>query len=230
MLLSLLLQQVSRIKFKRGIPKWLPFGILLVILIAFFYKTVQRNFEWRSDFTLWKAAVEEHPNNYYALGELGAIYLEKNLLDQAITTMEASLEANPLPGIIKEHYLNLAYAYQRKGRLDDAIRTYKRILLNAPTFGHIHYELGFLYHENGQIDASIHAFEQAVRFAENPSNLQGAHRNLGSSYAEKCKWNDAIKHYEKALKINPGDPLALHNIEIVRKNINMGKRCLPTRQ
>lgn len=213
---------------RKGIGIWFPTGIFVIILGIYSFGTVKRNFEWKDDYILWKTTIERYPNNYFALFQLGSVYLEKNLLDDAISTLEEAVKVNthrthPDPLILGHSSLKLADAYHKKGLLDEAIRVYIEVIKMAPNRVDANFNLGLIYYEKGLIDDAITSYQTALRFAKKPSDITDTYNNLGNAYARKGLLSEAMKHYEETLRIDPGNLVALHNIGIVRKMVQEGQ-------
>ena len=71
-----------------------------------------------------------------------------------------------------------------------------------------HYNLGIALNDQGDAEAAITHYRQAVELR--PSYAE-AHYNLGRLLAQKGQFDEAIVHYEKALEINPADAEAHNN-------------------
>lgn len=131
------------------------------------------------------------------------------------------------------------WTYQRNAIWADEILFYSDCLKKAPNKARTHYNLGVVLAEDGQLDAAIEHFSQALgidsdhaqardalgaalakkgvvpeqieSFAENPLALV----NLGNENYRKGEWEKAKAHYLRALKIRPGDAGVLNNLGLV---------------
>jgi tetratricopeptide (TPR) repeat protein len=54
-------------------------GISVVLIVPAFLETIQRNVEWKTDFTLFTADVKKHPNSALTNGNAGARYMDYGL-------------------------------------------------------------------------------------------------------------------------------------------------------
>ncbi|MEK7845777.1 MAG: tetratricopeptide repeat protein [Nitrospinota bacterium] len=207
LLLSLGLKQFVTLNFKREISVWFLMGVLVIICL-YSFGTVKRNSQWKDDYILWKTAVERYPENYFAFMELGDIYLERGLLDEAIVVLKEAIRTNtlrnhPVPRILEVSRLNLVAAYYSKGLFGEAIEEYKEVIKANPNS-----------------DRLIASFQNAIKLAEKPSGISDIYSNLGNIYAITGLMDDAITYYEEALRIAPDNPVALHNIEVIRRIIH----------
>ena len=79
-------------------------------------------------------------------------------------------------------------------------KSYEAVLAIKPDFAETHNNLGILFQELDQLDASIKHFKEALTikldFAE-------AHNNLGNALRELNQLDSAIKSYQKAIDIKP---------------------------
>lgn len=73
----------------------------------------------------------------------------------------------------------------------------------------IHYNLGLIFVQEGDIQRGICHYYEAINI--NP-NLERVHNNLGSVFLEQGKTKEALMHFKKAIQINPGYGLAYINI------------------
>ncbi|MBI5049032.1 MAG: tetratricopeptide repeat protein [Deltaproteobacteria bacterium] len=186
-------------------------GILVIIFGIYSIKTIKRNFEWKDNDTLWKTASEKYPDNYFALKELADVYLRKGLIDEAILTYQKAIKTNlhrknPHPAILDRSRLNLVAAYYAKGMLTEAILEYKEVVKDNPNKENL-----------------IALFRKALMDAEKPSGIYDVFNIMGNIYTITGFLDEAVEYYEEALKITPDDPLALHNLEVVRKMLHGGK-------
>jgi tetratricopeptide (TPR) repeat protein len=107
--------------------------------------------------------------------------------------------------------VNLAYALERKGRLDEAFSHYYEALRIKPDFWEAHYNLARALVRQGKVEEGISHYYEALRikpeFAE-------AHYNLAGALMGQGRLDEAIKHYYKALEIKPDHVQAHTNLGI----------------
>lgn len=131
------------------------------------------------------------------------------------------------------------WTYQRNSVWADAILFYSDCLKKAPSKARTHYNLGVVLADDGQMDAAIEHFNQALRidpdhaqardalggalarkgigseaiesFKENPLALV----NIGNVHYRKEEWIEAKAHYLRALEIQPDHAGALNNLGLV---------------
>lgn len=211
LILSLGLKQLAGLIPAKKKIAWFSIGIFIIISGTYSFGTVKRNLEWKNNYTLWENATEKYPNNYFALKELADIYLKKGLIDEAIITHQKSIRTNlhrknPHPAMLDHSRLNLAGAYYAKGLMNEAILEYKEVVKDHPNRENL-----------------MALFQKALMDAEKPSGINDIFIFLGNIYTITGLFKDAVEYYEEALKITPDDPLALHNLEVVRKFLERGE-------
>lgn len=108
-----------------------------------------------------------------------ALTLEKSGdLDAALTSYRLALREKPDDHKI---LLNMAIAYSRQSRLDEAIRCYKRALELQPTLPGAHYGLAFLLIKRGDRDEAaqhLEAFLVSPSKSADSANIEHAQRAL----------------------------------------------------
>jgi tetratricopeptide (TPR) repeat protein len=89
------------------------------------------------------------------------------------------------------------------------VTLYTATLTKNPGCWMAHYNLGIAINEQGDPEAAIAHYRQALELRPNYAE---AHYNLGRLLVQKGELDEAIVHYEKALEINPGDAEAHNNL------------------
>jgi tetratricopeptide (TPR) repeat protein len=107
--------------------------------------------------------------------------------------------------------VNLAYALDRKGRLDEAFSHYYEALRIKPDFWEAHYDLARALVQQGKVEEGISHYYEALRI--NPDFAE-AHYNLAGVLMEQERLDEAISHYRKALEIKPDHVRAHNNLGI----------------
>jgi type IV pilus biogenesis/stability protein PilW len=105
---------------------------------------------------------------------------------------------------------NLANAYLKQGKIDDAIQTASHAIEIEPTYGVAHYNLGNLYAQQGKFELARRHFEEALRLYPNYADV---HSNYGQLLAERGDIESGIEHFRKAIELNPA---------LSRAHLNLG--------
>lgn len=115
-----------------------------------------------------------------------------------IAKYEARLASEPHSRV----FAQLADAYRKAGRLDEAIRTCRSGLREHATYVSARMVLGRALAEKGQLPEAEK--ELAIVLELSPATAV-AHRLLGDLAAAQGKRDDARRHYETALGLSPQD-------------------------
>jgi tetratricopeptide (TPR) repeat protein len=83
---------------------------------------------------------------------------------------------------------------------DEAIKYFKKILNEDPSFIDVHRFLGDAYFGKGELEKAKNEYKQVI-IVNNPNNLPG-HIGLGNVYFKEGKLEKARTEYEKAIAIN----------------------------
>jgi Ca-activated chloride channel family protein len=120
------------------------------------------------------------------------------------------------------------------GHFKDAANEYSRLLEKQPEDPRLHFNAGTAAYQAKEYDKAAKEFSTAVG-SPNPELQQSSYYNLGNtlyrageqdSEAEKKSeaWEQALKSYESALKLNPKDPDAAYNRDVVKKKLEELKK------
>ncbi|HXG51262.1 MAG TPA: tetratricopeptide repeat protein [candidate division Zixibacteria bacterium] len=97
-------------------------------------------------------------------------------------------------------YNNLANAYYKQGRVDEAIETARKAIAADPGYGTGHYNLGNFYAAQGRLNLAFEHVEKAV--ALYPNHAEGR-RNLGWLLIERGDIEAGIRELRRAVELDP---------------------------
>src|SRR5882724_4240558 len=101
---------------------------------------------------------------------------------------------------------NLAYAYDRQGRVDDAVTAYRKVIELDPKNSVARNNLANLYSKKGQYDDAVREFEDLLQLdpanATARANLESVTRNKGIDRQRQDQIGAALK----AAEASPKDP------------------------
>ncbi|MCJ7663876.1 MAG: M48 family metalloprotease, partial [Desulfobacterales bacterium] len=122
-------------------------------------------------------ALKASPNDALIARELGIAYFEAKEVDKALDTLKDTERTFPHDTTILYY---LAQGNQEKGRWDEALSFYQRVLKLEPGRVELYYNLGVVYDKKGFLGLS--------------------HENFGLYFKEKGERETALFHFRKALE------------------------------
>ena len=106
---------------------------------------------------------------------------------------------------------SLGRAYQDLGRLEEAIREYKKAIEIFPNNYKAYYNLGVLYDGQGALKEAVANYKRTI--AINPAFID-AQFNLGNIYHNQGLLEEAIHQYRKVTELDPADFEARNNLGV----------------
>lgn len=155
--------------------------------------------------------VQEQPGDVEVLIDLGNLYYESNMLDQALATY---LEAAKIDSTHVGALLNLGAVYADMGRQTDAIPYLQKALKLAPGNAMILTNLGSTFYSLQRYGDAADMYRRALE--ADPKNVE-AHFNLGVAFADAQIFDEAIREWKTVIEIDPGGSVA----KTCRENIAM---------
>jgi tetratricopeptide (TPR) repeat protein len=195
--------------------RYYVYASCVAVVLLFSLRIVDRNRDWRNEFTLWLKTIRTAPQCGRAHVSLGNAYYKEGKFDEAIASYKQGL-------VIRPHYhrglSNLGEAYAKKRMFEEAITQHKKALASKPNYAEGHAKLGATYLEKGMYDEAIPELKKALAIK---SYYAVAHANLGSAYQLTERLDEAITECREALRINPTLTLAYINLGIAygKKNL-----------
>jgi len=155
---------------------------------------------------------------YFALNQLGQLYLLKSDYEMAIKKFYKAIEL--LPDREEAHY-NLANIYYNLGLFNEAVYEYNKCLeINSADRYAEAYKLtaeGQILLNENMIDEAIEKFKEAIeKDIEDPS----FYNNLGAAYNKSGDYYKAVKAFKKAIELNPNYQIAYINLGYISDKLN----------
>lgn len=115
------------------------------------------------------------------------------------------------------------------GQYKESLADYRELLGKRPEDPKLHYNAGAAAYQAGDYDAAAKDFTSALSAPE-LGLQQSAYYNLGNSLyrageqldapdKKTSTWQEAVNHYESALRLNPADADAKFNLDLVKKKL-----------
>src|SRR3989304_2576220 len=135
-----------------------------------------------------------------------AAYQRNRVWKDEITLWRDGVSKSPVKARV---YTNLGVAYDKEGRLEEAIEEHMNALRLNPQLTGSHYNLGVVYSKQGRTDEAIEEFKTAIRLKP---DLVEALNHLGIAYASKGRTDEAIEEFKKALRFSPDRARTHYNL------------------
>lgn len=108
---------------------------------------------------------------------------------------------------------NLANTQTEARDFNDAIINYSAAQVNDPDNPLLYFNSAKAYFEQGDLDIAVEVLDQAILRGDEKIQAE-AYYNMGNFYYLSGQPEDAISAYHEALKLNPDDGNARHNLEL----------------
>ena len=187
------------------------FGLLIILYSV---RTIVRNFDFKSEYTLWSKTLKDNPMSATGYNNLGAALLNSGEIERSIEEFKKAIEL--VPTYAKSYY-NLGIAFLNIGRYDEAIDNLSTSIHYDSKSYESYVALGSAYQKVGKHSEAIDEFEKALKLNED-ANLRHA---TGISYRNAGKYDEALEEFKKAITLNP-DLGEAHNdlgVEYGRKGL-----------
>jgi tetratricopeptide (TPR) repeat protein len=139
--------------------------------------------------------------------------------DLALPLVEALVEREPAPQAL----LQLGALYERSGRIDEAVGTFRRLLAAEPQLPDALNYLGYMWADRGEnLDEALELIRRAV--AVEPDN--GAYvDSLGWVHHRRGEHELALKYLARAASLLPNDPDVLEHLGDVHRGLGDARRA-----
>ena len=131
-------------------------------------------------------------------------------LERAIELYRRSIEVCPTA----EAHTFLGWTYSFQGRLDEARQECLRAIEVDPEFGNPYNDIGCYLMQQGKLDEAVPWLERA-KLAKRYEPRQFPYMNLARIHVKQGRWWDALREFEGAVRLAPGDAelqKALHSL------------------
>lgn len=209
------------------IPKYHKASFITVVIIAFLFsiKTIARNPDWDTSYSLFVADLpylQESTRAHYYLGneliktvapkEKNPVR-QKELFQQGINELQTALKI--YPGY-SEALSQLAVGYYKTGDYPNAVKYSEMALQYNPNDIITINNLGSALFQIGKPEESMKYYQKAIQM--NPRYEDGW-MNVGSIHGMMKEFDKAIDAFNKALQINPQNARAYYYLGITYRSI-----------
>lgn len=181
---------------------WVVFFIL--ILSALGIRSYTYSQIWKSNFTLWRQAVEQHPDRAFPYPNLAKAAMEHGNFPMAAYCYQKEIDllSKKIPPY--EKWKRLAKVYGQAGQPEKAIWVFNAILKNYPFAWDSYFDLGWTYLMINRTEQAQAVYENLIQ--QNP-HFAGGYAGLGEIALKKGRAEEALRNYQKALNSSPDLPL-----------------------
>jgi len=213
---------------KRSRP--VALGLLAILIVGGGVGTFARARDWRSNESLFRAALRTTPASARVHHHLASVLREqgestqdptrrKALLRQALDEYNAALEIQPE---FSEATYNLGVTHYDLAETTAAQTAYERTLALEPEHSNALINLGVIAFQRKDMGGAEAYFARAV--AKNPWNVLAV-TNLGSSLAMQGNLEGARQVYARGLEQSPDDPRLLQCLAEIATRMNDATRA-----
>jgi tetratricopeptide (TPR) repeat protein len=135
-------------------------------------------------------------------------------IDKAISLLTEGTQTHPHSAAL---FNNLAVALEAKGRFDEAMAAADKGAHEEAGLPQLHKNMGDLYYRNGRLDEALESYQRAVKFNERLG--ADVWRKLGNIRLKRNEREEAMRCWEAALDIEPGDTRLQANIAAMRGSV-----------
>jgi tetratricopeptide (TPR) repeat protein len=181
---------------------------LVVLALSASTRTVVRNLDWRSNFTLFQAAVATNPKSIINHTNLATEYFRMGQYDHARHHYMQAMEIYPAFGT---PYRGLGYVAVAEEDYQRGLEYFMKSAALSPDDDETHIALAVAYMRLKRFDEALAELDEAYQM--NPRNCKIPH-NIGFIHAQTGDHARAVEYYHEALEINPTAAETLLNLAI----------------
>jgi Flp pilus assembly protein TadD/peroxiredoxin len=145
-------------------------------------------------------------------------HIEQDFRHIPRTTSDRIQKALPFPGVTDaidfgRNYLSYGSIYFQRGYMDQAAASFRTALRDDPSSAEAMYGIGSVYLDRQKNREARESFERALKLrATYPDTLANSWNNLGLLAAREGSKEEAVSHFQEALKLSPDHSIALDNL------------------
>ena len=215
---------------ERGVQE-LTLGILLMVLIVFSIRTIQRNKDWENVETLWHATYEQAPGSYRANSNLAVSYQEQGNSDLAMIHTRKALKIDSSRPLVWNNlgalYFQLATRARVKGDVKQAeklARECRSALLEGlqrdaadpsilANMGNCYRELAYVAEASSRSEEvvllrqkSLHYYQRALEFQSRSPKIRMVWLPIGGLFMDHGLYGQAIDYLMNFVDAFPENP------------------------
>ncbi|MGB9621303.1 MAG: tetratricopeptide repeat protein [Brevinematia bacterium] len=136
------------------------------------------------------------PNDYKALFNIGKIFYERNMKDNAINYLTKAVKIN---SSYADAWFYIGKIYLENNRYGDALTAFTNCIKHDPKNYEAHYNIGVIYKSMNNQTKALTEFEIAERSNDNSLKIKAIYQ-IGLIASETGNLDKAINEFQRALK------------------------------
>ena len=151
-------------------------------------------------------------------GSVDPRQVEQDVRHMPQTTSERLARALPFPGVsdtyqFGRNYLSFGTVFFQRGYFDQAAESFRLALRDDPSSAEALYGIGSVYLKQDKASEAHDCFERAANLPSGyPETRPNAFNNLGLLATREGRIEEAIVHFQEALRASPDHLVALENL------------------
>ncbi len=183
--------------------------VLILLTSACSYLTVNRNYVWKDELSLWKDSVEKSPDKFRPNYNVAEAYKKAGYPDIALSYYQNAYLINPHSyGLCN----NIGNIYSGKNKWDEAEKYYNEALNLKPDYPKALNNLANIYLRKKNFMSAEKLYIKAID--EDPRFVDPI-LNLGHLYYMTGHYEQAAENYKKVLNLDPENVAAQNNLKII---------------
>ena len=133
-------------------------------------------------------------------------------LDRAVVLLQEGTSLHPHAAALHN---NLAAVEERRGRYPEALKAAERGVLEDAGLAQLHKNMGDCHYRAARYDDALESFQRAVKL--NPQLGDDVYLKLGNIRFKRQERDEAVRHWEQALTLDPANAIVRTNLDAVRQ-------------
>lgn len=161
----------------------------------------------------YKKVIELEPSNSLTYNNLANIYMKEDKYEKAYECLKKAIEYmgdNPFV----EFYINIGKCLKKLSRFDEAISIFTKGIELFKYNRSLYYEKSRVYKVQAKYEEAVDVFKEYLKYDLDNDVKADIYNEIGSIYSEAENCDEAIKWYEKILKIDKNHPFIYRKIGV----------------
>lgn len=167
-----------------------------------------------------KKSISLNPNSAKAYNNLGKAYSDSKQYQLAIQNYEKAISIDQNSALA---YNNIGEVYYKMGKINRAEKFINNSIEKNYDYSLAHYNLAVILGEKGEHLKAINEFKKVLEIDPSFNLKSNIYNGIGVAYFNLKEYQNALKNFKKAEKINPEFPEIHMRLGIVYISLNMKK-------